>query len=176
LSEDTAPQDEPWQSWIARKTEVIFCEDEVNWPQIKYFCSAVQDANPIYWDRYEAEKRFGSIISPPGMIMVWSMPQPWRPDGARALPMLAIEVPAPGDTIINASTETEFLKPVRVGDRLNFQEEIVEVSPEKKTRLGVGRFITAMTTYRNQSGEVVARHKNILFRYFTNASENGGGE
>lgn len=161
----------PWMEWIGRKTEVIFCEDEVNWPQIKYFCSAIEDGNPLYWDREVANELYGGMISPPGMLMVWSMPQPWRPDGAREKPMLSIDVPAPGDEIINATTETEFLRPVREGDQLSFQEEIISITEEKNTKLGRGRFITSETTYRNQRGEVVARHRNILFRYQSNEGE-----
>jgi uncharacterized protein len=60
-----------------------------------------------------------------------------------------------------------------VGDRLSFQEEIAEISPEKTTRVGAGRFVTSTITYRNQGGEIVSRQNNTLFRYFARTA--GGG-
>ncbi len=155
------------KAWIGRRSAIQFCEDEVNWPQIKYFCSLVRDGNPNYWDEDEARGRYGAIISPPGMLMVWSMPARWRPDGVPEQPLLATQVPLPGDTLINVSTETEFLRPMKVGDRLNVEEEVLDISPEKRTRLGVGHFVVTMGTYRNQRGELIARHRNVLFRFRT---------
>ena len=58
------------REWIGRKLPARPCEDAINWPQIKYFCSLVEDANPNYWDEASATARHGAIISPPGMLMV----------------------------------------------------------------------------------------------------------
>src|SRR3990172_5889519 len=77
------------RAWVGRKSEARACEDEINWPAIKYFCSLVQDANPNYWDEAAARKRFGGIISPPGMLMVWQMRRRWSPSGPTHDPILA---------------------------------------------------------------------------------------
>lgn len=154
------------RTWIGRKLGPRWCEDEVNWPAIKYFCSLVGDGNPSYWDEQWAGRNHGGILSPPGLLFVWSMALPWRPDKSPARKsMLVTQVPLPGDTIINVSTESEFLKPIRVGDRLAVEEEVVNVTPEKHTRLGTGHFITTRLVYRNQNGETVALHANVLFRF-----------
>lgn len=152
---------------IGTKTEVRFAEVEVNWPMIKYYCALTEDANPSYWDPDFASRQWGGIVAPPGMLMTWSMPIQWRPGGVDPAPLLATQVPLPGETLINVSTESEYYRPIRVGEHLNFVEELVDVTKEKKTRLGVGHFITTVTTYRNQRGEVVAKNTNVLFRYTT---------
>jgi acyl dehydratase len=153
------------RAWVGRKSEARACEDEINWPAIKQFCSLVQDANPNYWDEGTARRRFGAIISPPGMLMVWQMRRRWSPSGPVEEPMLATWVPLPGDTIINISTDSEFFRPMKAGDRLTVEEEVVGITPEKRTRIGTGHFITTLSTFRNQDGELAARNRNVLFRF-----------
>ena len=79
--------------------------------------------------------------------------------------LFALSVPLPGHHIINASTTTELERRPRVGDHVSIVEEIVSVSPQKTTRIGAGVFITSLTTYSDQHGEVIARNTNVLFRY-----------
>jgi acyl dehydratase len=78
---------------------------------------------------------------------------------------LATQVPLPGDTLINVSTETEFIRPIRAGERLNVTDEVADVTPEKQTRLGKGHFITTVATFRNEKGAVVAKNTNVMFRF-----------
>ena len=66
---------------------------------------------------------------------------------------------------MNASNEAEFFAPIRVGDRLDVVEELVDVSAAKRTALGVGHFVTTVSTYSRQDGTVVARNTNVLFRF-----------
>lgn len=156
---------EEGRAWIGRKTETRTCEDEVNWQAIKYFCALVEDGNPNYWNADEARRRYDAIISPPGMLMVWAMPLPWRPGGARKEAMIATRVPLPGSTLINVSTDSEYFIPMKVGDLLSSREEVLDITPEKNTSLGRGHFITTLATFCNQHGEVVATNRNVLFRF-----------
>lgn len=157
--------EEDGRAWIGRSGEPVVCEDPVNWPAIKHFCALVQDRNPVYWDEARATARFGGVPSPPGMLFVWSMPPLWRPEGATRGPLLAVRVPLPGNTVINVATESRFVKPALVGDRLTVEETVADVSPSKTTGLGRGHFITTASVYRNQRGEEIAHHRNVLFRY-----------
>ena len=156
---------EEGQKMIGAKGDVVFSEVEVNWPMIKYYCALTEDGNPSYWDPDWAEQQWGSIISPPGMLMAWTMPIQWKPGGVASVPMLATQVPLPGETLINVATEAEYFRPIHVGDQINVVDEVVEITPEKRTRLGVGHFITTLATYRNQRGEIVATNKNQMFRF-----------
>jgi acyl dehydratase len=152
---------------IGHRSDVQFAEIEVNWPMIKYFCALTEDGNPSYWDTGFAAQQWGGIIAPPGMLMAWLMPIQWRPGGGSGAPLIATQVPLPGETLINVSTETEYLIPIQAGDHLNMVDEVVDITPEKKTRLGTGHFITTLATYRNQRGQVVAKNTNVMFRYTT---------
>lgn len=71
----------------------------------------------------------------------------------------------PGTAFINAANDVEFLQPIVEGDRLCVVEQLVSVSPEKRTRLGVGHFVETLETYRRQDAVVVARSRNTLFRF-----------
>ncbi|MGD0072920.1 MAG: MaoC family dehydratase N-terminal domain-containing protein [Candidatus Binataceae bacterium] len=161
------------RAWVGMKTAPRACEDEINWTAIKDFCALVQDANPNYWDEATARSRFGAIVSPPGMLMVWQMRRRWNPAGQVDDALLATQVPLPGDTIINISTDSEFFRPMKVGDRLTVAEEIVEITPEKRTRFGAGHFITTLSIFYNQHGELVARNRNVLFRFIAGAPAEG---
>lgn len=150
---------------IGTKGGVSFGDIDVNAPMIRYYAAMLEDANPSYWDPGFAEEHWGGEVSPPGMLMTWSMRIPWSPHPAEDEEALMTKVPLPGDTVINVETETEFFRPVYVGDRLNSTDELVDISPEKTTRLGTGHFITTLATFRNQRGEIVGTNRNVLFRF-----------
>jgi acyl dehydratase len=107
------------------------------------------------------------------MLQVWMSRIQWKPGGVTPSPSLADSIPLPGDTLINVSTEAEFLRPMRIGDQLSVVDEVMAISPEKTTRLGTGHFVTTVATYRNQRGEVVARNTNQLFRFSKQTAQGG---
>jgi acyl dehydratase len=78
---------------------------------------------------------------------------------------LAIRVPLPGTTFINASNDAEFLTPILAGDVLHVVEELVAVSPEKTTKLGVGHFVETCESFYRDHGTLVATNRNTLFRF-----------
>jgi uncharacterized protein len=149
-------------------------EGAVNESMIKYFCSSVEDGNPSYWDPEFAREQWGGVSVPPSMMVHWLLPPPWRPGdppgGTLAPEVLATTVPLPGDTIINVSVDYTYVRPVLVGERLWMTEELTAVSPEKRTGLGTGHFVTTLATYGVGDDEVVATETNVLFRYRQEAS------
>jgi acyl dehydratase len=133
--------------------------------RIQMFAAMVRDANPSYWDAEFAANTWGGLLAPPALLMGWLTPPPWEPAGRRPVGSIAIRVPLPGTTFINAANEAEFPLPIVEGDRLTVVEEVVSVSPEKRTRLGAGHFVETLDTYSRQDGAVVARNRNTLFRF-----------
>jgi hypothetical protein len=97
--------------------------------------------------------------------MGWLIPQPWVPGDIRPPSGIMVRVPLPGRTFVNASNEAEFLVPVLEGDRLSIVEEVVSVSPEKTTKLGVGHFVQTLDTFLRDDGTAVALNRNTLFRF-----------
>lgn len=133
--------------------------------RIQLFAAMIHDGNRSYWDAEYAREQWGGLLAPPGLLMGWLIPPPWEPGGQRPAASLILRVPLPGTTFINAANDVEFLQPIVEGDILTSVEELVSVSPEKQTRLGVGHFIETLETYRRQDGTVVARSRNTLFRF-----------
>jgi acyl dehydratase len=137
----------------------------VSGARIQLFAAMVHDGNRSYWDAEFARQRWGGLLAPPALLMGWLIPPPWEPPGRPPAASLVLRVPLPGTTFINAANDVEFLEPIIEGDRLTVVEELVSVSPEKQTRLGVGHFVQTLETYRRQDGTVVARCRNTLFRF-----------
>ncbi|SOJ56344.1 hypothetical protein MSIMFB_03821 [Mycobacterium simulans] len=133
--------------------------------RIQLFAAMVRDGNRSYWDADYARQRWGGLLAPPALLMGWLVPPPWQPGGRVPAASLALRVPLPGTTFINAANDVEFLLPIVEGDWLNVVEQLVSVSQEKQTRLGVGHFIQTLETYRRQDGAVVAINRNTLFRF-----------
>src|SRR5262245_20152730 len=101
--------------------------------RIQMFAATVRDPNPGYWDEGFAARAWGALIAPPAMLMGWLISPPWDPSGARPQPSIAIRIPLPGTSFVNAMNEAEFVDPIREGDRLSVVEEVVSISPEKRT-------------------------------------------
>jgi uncharacterized protein len=133
--------------------------------RIQLFAATVRDPNPGYWDPTFAERVWGGLLAPPAMLMGWLIPPPWDPSGLRPRPSIAIRIPLPGTSFVNAANDVELLDPIREGDRLSVVEEVLSISAEKRTRLGVGHFVETLETYYRDDGRPVARNRNTLFRF-----------
>jgi acyl dehydratase len=146
-------------------TEPRIAGTVVSAARIQMFAATVQDANPSYWDADFATQNWGGLVAPPALLMGWLTPLPWKPSGQPPAAAIAIRVPLPGTTFINAANEAEFPLPIVEGDRLTVVEAVVSVSPEKQTKLGVGHFVETMDTFTRQDGAAVATNRNTLFRF-----------
>ena len=53
----------------------------------------------------------------------------------------------------------------RLGDEITAETVIEDVSDEKKTAIGTGHFLTWVTTYTDQQGEVLGRQRFRILRF-----------
>ena len=153
---------------VGAKSEPRTAATPVSGARIQLFAAMVHDGNRSYWDAEFARRKWGGLLAPPALLMGWLIPPPWRPaqqGSTRPAASMVLRVPLPGTTFINAANDVEFLQPIVEGDLLTAVEELVSVSPEKRTRLGVGHFVETLETYRRQDGAVVATCRNTLFRF-----------
>jgi uncharacterized protein len=155
---------------VGVRTEPRFAGTAVSAARIQHFAAMIQDGNPAYWDVDFATRVWGGLVAPPALLMGLVIPPPWLPTETPRVASIAIRVPLPGTTFINASNEAEFLVPILEGDRLHVAEEVVSVSPEKTTRLGVGHFVETCDSFYRGEGELVATNRNTLFRFTPAAS------
>ncbi len=133
--------------------------DPVNLPMIRHWCDAMDDANPVYTDADQAAKSVhGALVAPPAMLNAWTMPGlPGRPrTGAGTNPMRLLDE-AGFSSVIATNSEHEYLRYLRLGERLTGHNELIEVSDQKQTTLGLGHFVTSRASYRSDDGEEVGR-------------------
>ena len=139
--------------------------DPVNQPMIRHWAAAFADHNPIYTDSAAAQRsRFADIVAPPLMLQTWTMPYPTlagiaerggspvEMDGEAALSVLD-RAGYVGSLATNS--EFEIVRYLRLGEVVSATTVFESISAEKQTRMGRGRFVTWVTTYRVESGEVV---------------------
>lgn len=150
---------------VGTQSEPRTAATAVSAARIQLFAAMVRDGNRSYWDSEFARRQWGGLLAPPGLLMGWLIAPPWQPGGRRSGSLIVLRVPLPGTTFINAANEVEFPEPIIEGDVLTVVDELVSVSPEKRTRLGVGHFVETLETYRRQDGTVVATSRNTLFRF-----------
>jgi acyl dehydratase len=150
---------------VGIRTEPRFAGTAVSASRIQHFASMVRDGNPSFWDKDFASEVWGGLVAPPALLMGLLVPPPWLPGGTPRVASIAIRVPLPGTTFINASNDVEFVTPILEGDRLSVVEELVSVTPEKTTRLGVGHFVETCDSFSRADGTLVATNRNTLFRF-----------
>ena len=143
--------------------------DEVCKPMIRHWCEAMQDGNPLYTDEEYAKKsKYGSIVAPPTMLLTWTMPPLWPP---RQEPPHPFEVflerldKAGYYGIIVTNVAQKYFRPLLPGDRITFTYKVADISPEKKTALGMGHFVTTGFTFTNQKGETVGTQSFTVLKY-----------
>jgi uncharacterized protein len=152
----------------------IISQDCVNVAMIRHWVEAVGDDNPVHLDRRAAQATGRSdVVAPATMVQAWTMvgyratvsPDAERPDvaGARALGQC---LAAHGYTaVVATNSEFEFFQELNPGDRIQLDEVVEDISSERRTRLGVGRFVTSLKTYRDQDGRAVAQQRWRTLRY-----------
>ncbi|MEE8470952.1 MAG: MaoC family dehydratase N-terminal domain-containing protein [Dehalococcoidia bacterium] len=156
------------QEYVGRVSSFVEGPDEVNKAMIRHWCEMVEDANPLYTDEeYARNSEYGGIISPPPMLTTWVYPRWWPPVemppdvGPAQLDLPLGDFPIPA---VIGLTE-EYLLPVRPGDRIRYNTRLESISPLKRTRLGVGHFITTVNCYYNQRDELVGTTQYVLLMY-----------
>jgi len=150
------------QEWIGKeRTDPpgdIVCERGY----VLHWLEATENANAKFWDP-------ACDISPPSMLSVWMRPLqfvPGRHDAWMPLSLHfdlkeAFDLP---DGVVSAN-EITFYAPVRLGDRITTTQKIRDISDEKTTRVGTGRFWTIDVTHRDQDGEIKGIETYEMFSY-----------
>ena len=148
--------------------------DPVNQPMIRHWAHAIDDMNPVYLDpEFAAASRFGGIVSPPVMLQTWIMPAPQLegigdrggfPVEVKASPTAFLDEAGYTSTVATNS-EFEIDRYPRLGDVISATAVYESVSDEKKTAMGTGFFLTWVTTYVNQDGEVLGRQRFRVLRF-----------
>lgn len=149
--------------------------DPVNVAMIRHWVDAMDDRNPVYLDgEAAAASRFGSIVAPPAMLQTWTMARPkiqglaergGAPQASNTHGLLAALDEAGYTATRATNSELEFERYLRPGDVLTSSSVCETISDEKTTALGTGYFVTWVTTYTDESGEVVGRQRFRVLKF-----------
>jgi uncharacterized OB-fold protein/acyl dehydratase len=154
--------------------------DPVNQAMIRHWAEAMGDTNPVYVDEKAArDVGFPGVVAPPTMLQAWVMSglaATLELQAARAAgnpptenpqeKLMALLDTAGFTSVVATNCEQEYLRPLVLGDRLSVRSVIESVSPEKKTGLGAGHFVTNRMDVSDQDGKLVAtmRFRILKFR------------
>jgi uncharacterized protein len=149
--------------------------DSVNQPMIRHWAAAFEDWNPVYTDPDAAARsHFGEIVAPPLMLQTWTMATPritgmaergGSPTDAGRATVLTVLDEAGFVGTLASNSEFEIVRYLRLGDVVSATTVLEEVSPEKQTRLGPGHFVTWVTTYTDEAGDVVGRQRFRILKF-----------
>lgn len=156
-------------------TGITVAPDPVNQPMIRHWAAAFEDRNPVYTDPDAAARsRFGAIVAPPMMLQTWTMPVP-------VITGIAERGGSPAETegesimtiferqglvgTLAVGSEFEIERHLRLGEVISATNIVETISEEKTTRLGRGRFVTWLTTYTDEHGEVVGRQRFRILKF-----------
>jgi len=148
--------------------------DPVNQAMIRHWAAAMEDRNPVYTDAaFAASSRFGGIVAPPLMLQTWTMPTPkisgiaargGSPVDGGANPLTPLD-DAGFIATLATNSEFEIIRCLRLGEVVTSTMVIESVSERKQTRVGPGYFITWVTTFRDEQGEVVGRQTFRILKF-----------
>lgn len=165
--DDAAVLIEQARRWVSAPAgEDKIGRDPVNRPMINNWVGALGDANPVYVDEEAAATtRHGGLIAPPGMLQTWTMDAP-REDEDGPWPRVLEALDAAGYTSVVATNyEHDYLRELRPGDHIRQRTTVEDIGEEKRTALGVGRFVTVKHTYLDQHDEVVGIGRMRLLKF-----------
>jgi acyl dehydratase len=163
---------------IGSTSERCSSAEPINRSRIQFYAGLLRDKNPSFWDEGFAKSQWGDVYAPLGMLRVWRLEPSWQPTHDTHLGSVSIptDVPLPSefDNVINIQTKEKYHRPARVGTRLHWQAEVLDVSEEKSTGLGPGHFITSQTIFWNDDGLKVGEYENVMLRHATVGREDEG--
>jgi acyl dehydratase len=163
-NQETDPLYEAVRAFLAEPpSPPVPARDPVNQPMIRHWCDAMGDELPIYTDA-EAARSSGhpDIVAPPAALQMWTMPglRPHAVEDASTRARTVLNDAGYGSVVATDCRQT-YHRYLTLGDHLHAVNRLDAVSPRKQTALGEGYFLTTVTEYRDQHGELVGE---MLFR------------
>jgi uncharacterized OB-fold protein/acyl dehydratase len=151
------------------------CPYPINEAMIHHWCDAMGDRNPSYLEPdFASHSTHGGIVAPPQMLQAWTMrglrPATSEEDAAAAAAVdqktvLQLLDESGFTSVVATNCEQEYFRYLKPGDQLTHTAEVESISPEKKTGLGVGHFLTQLYTFRDAEGEIVGTMRLRILKF-----------
>ena len=129
----------------------------VEFDPVRRHCHMVDDQNPLFLEQG---------ICPPVMVDYFASRGAWPPGELDILGVIR-KIPTPGDRLINMNQEFEWMRHVKVGERLSVSHKVVSVDlkPIKLDPLSV--WIRTESRIADERGETVAIRRNQILVHRT---------
>lgn len=137
------------REYVDRSMPAVQLPDPISSSDVRRFLNATSDRNPLWLDDEHARNAgYRERVVPPGYVptLSWRLPQMGKNTDCI---WADIPPPKPYGQVRNASTETEWLTPVYVGDRIAIQETLRDVTV-RQGRTGTGIYVRYDVVYLNQ--------------------------
>lgn len=149
---------------VGAESGAIRALDKVSKSDIRHWCEVLGDPDPDYTEKIKQ----GVKTAPPTMTMVWAMPALWPPKEATEPheKLFKLLDDAGYSGTVGVALEQEFLRPVRIGDRLSCKVKVAGLSKgEEETKIGKGYLVDLDYTFLDGSGQVVSKQKYKVLKY-----------
>lgn len=160
---------EELKTLIGQEGEPREALDQVCKSMIRHWCAAMQDGNPLYTnEEYAGTSKYGGVIAPPTMMLTYTMPPLWPPknDPPHPFEQFLEKLDQAGYLgILVTNVSQKYYLPLVPEDKITFTYKVTDMSPEKKTSLGTGYFVTTSFTFTNQKGETVGTQSFTVLKY-----------
>ncbi|GAB2868549.1 bifunctional MaoC family dehydratase N-terminal/OB-fold nucleic acid binding domain-containing protein [Nocardioides pacificus] len=167
--------DERLMAFVGRRlSEAKPAQDPVNVAMIRHWVEAMELSSPVHLDP-DAARATGreDVVAPASMAQAWVMRgyaatvRPAASTGAAGAFQELVDLLAEGGytSVVATDSDFEFVRELVPGDHVSSDEVVEAISPEKRTGLGTGRFVTTLKTYRDADGEVVATQRWRTLRF-----------
>ena len=133
---------------------------------VRRYVDATGDANPLWLDDdFARSAGYRGRLLPPILVGWTPFSTKESEEGSTFDVRRQLPVPAAYTNVRNAGSETEWLKPVHLGEPLTCRSHIVDITA-REGRMGVGIYVTQLEEVCNAAGERVftRRHTVALFR------------
>jgi len=161
------------EAYTGRLGATMQAPDEINLPMIRHWCQAMGDTNSGYLDdAFATASSLRGIVAPAAMTQVWTMPPLGSvPPEQDAVAELYAELDSRGyRSIVATNSNQTYRRPQRLGDRLSATKKITDISAEKTTRLGRGRFVTTEIDIVDAAGHTVATQTHRVLKFQPSSS------
>ncbi|MSP78921.1 MAG: hypothetical protein EXR67_05150 [Dehalococcoidia bacterium] len=152
------------KQFLGLETKPVQGRYPVEYDPIRRHCHMTGDMNPLFLDpTYGAKSKYGAVIVPPPLVAYFGVPGVWPPRSLEEPRLPAI--PMPGNRSIAMMVETEWHKPVKVGDRLSSMSRYADLYFLSIRLDWCAVWVTTQNILSNQHGDAVATVMQMSLRH-----------
>ena len=146
------------QELVGKESEGIRALDAVSTSDIRHWRELMEGK----------KESWNTNVAPPAMTMTWAMDPLWprKPEASEPHEQLLKLLDDAGYGVaVGIELEQEFIKPVRLRDRLSYKVKVAGLSSaEEETKLGKGYKVSLLYTFTNQDGDVVSKQSYTILK------------